>query len=645
MNTPALSSRQIYCFAGVLLLGACWLAMTRYQGFFQDARLYSMLALYRLHPANFHTDLFVAAGSQDGFTIFPVLYAGLIQGFNLDTAAFILTSCAQLLWFLALLLVLRRITSGWPLVAALACVVYCSRFYEPYYMFAYAESFPTPRIYAEAMSLLALHAILGRGYLRAALFCVMGILFHPLIIAYAALLSFLCFLADTGFDRRWRFGLLALAVIGGVALLAMQVQPFANLLRSYDAEWWNVFAVSTPSAVFPSDWSRGAALRVVYLILPLLMAWWHDVPVIGKKMPVFLGGALLLIMTWVIGTQYGHNLLITQLQLWRCIWVLQVLSLIVQGILMLDLWRQGGADRWLAAIMLTALLQLGFNTQDGSFACALLLAGLVLHALLRRIPPARLNRSPWHLLPALFPLPLLLLNALRAWDFRAARLLATNSAEVSQALVWAMAGVCLGILLLFVIRKKLEKVPRGALLAPLVALACLAVATCIWSRPFINADSSFNPEQAKMIARLQQRIPPGSVIYSNNSVLWAWFVLQRSYYIDRYQMSGDIFSRVAAVEGFRRMIFLCQVGVAGCPASNFKDESLENPDAFWAARTGKLCSDPTLDFLVLQGADVPGKTNEILRTEGDGEVLTIVDCHQSRAANGTQAAPIQNIGG
>lgn len=630
VNGSTFTSAQFRRLAFILVLAALWLGMGQYQGFFQDARLYSMLALHRLNPANFHNDLFVSSGGQDGFTVFPAIYAALTQCWGLDTAAFVLTATAQILWFVALLRLLGRITTGWPSMIALACIVYCSRFYEPYYMFSYAESFPTPRIYAETASLFALSALIDGAYARAACCVLIGALSHPLMCTYAALLVGLGFLTDRRFAPRWRLGLPAILVVGSVSALALKIPPFINLLHRYDADWWNVFAVSTPSATFPSDWSSGAMLRVVYLALVLGVAWWKDVPVLGRRVPLILGGVLLYMAIWIPATYYGHNLLITQLQLWRCIWLLQLLSLIAQGILIHRLWPAGGADRWLAAIMLTALLQVGFNSQDGTLACTLLISGIVLHLLLKRIPAATLGRSPWNMLPALLPLPQLLVNTLKASDLRLPQILAATSADWLHIACWGAAGVAFSLVICLAAAKRLPNIrlPDATLL--IASVACLAMAAGIWSQPFLSANNKLSAEQDHMITELRARIPEGSVIYSNKSVLWSWFVLQRAYYVDHFQMTGGIFSRTAAVDGFRRMIFLCQVGVAGCPAKNFKDESASNPNAFWSSRTRLLCQEPILDFLVLQGATLSGPENEVLKAEDGKDVLTLVDCHKLR---------------
>ena len=57
-----------------LLALATWALSHRYLGLFHDARLYTLQALARLHPA-LSADVFLRFGSQDRFTIFSPLYA------------------------------------------------------------------------------------------------------------------------------------------------------------------------------------------------------------------------------------------------------------------------------------------------------------------------------------------------------------------------------------------------------------------------------------------------------------------------------------------------------------------------------------------------------------------------------------------
>jgi len=60
LNRLTIRSDQASRVGLVMILWAIWLCLTPYHGMYQDGRLYSMLALNYLNPANFHSDLFVA---------------------------------------------------------------------------------------------------------------------------------------------------------------------------------------------------------------------------------------------------------------------------------------------------------------------------------------------------------------------------------------------------------------------------------------------------------------------------------------------------------------------------------------------------------------------------------------------------------
>jgi len=632
LNRLTIRSDQASRVGLVMILWAIWLCLTPYHGMYQDGRLYSMLALNYLNPANFHSDLFVATGSQDHFTLFPALFGNLTRWIGLYSAAFALTAVGQVLWFAALVTLARKIVSGWALVLSIACVVYCSRFYEPYVVFAYAEQYPTPRIFAEALGMLALPFIFERRYWRALPCMLVSVLFHPLMSAYFCFVLLVSFLTDRAWNGRLRAGLaVALVVLGGL-LWALHIPPFANFLHGFDPQWWLVFAVSTPSATFPMDWSLGGVLRVVYFMLVLGVAWREDIPVLGRRVPLLLGCALFLLLVWVIGCVGWHDLLLSQLQLWRCVWVLQILALLAYGPLLIKLWQAGRGDRWLAGLMVAALLQLGFNVSDGSPALYCLLAGLVVRALFNRLPGETFGRRPWSLLPALLPVPLLLINALKAWNLRAPQLFSASPASYTEAAILGAAGLAVAAIGWFVLLRR-----EGRQWRTLVALACglasVSVAAFVWSNPFLTENTTLDATQRSLISDLRARIPEGSVVFSTEGIFWNWFVLERSNYIHHYQMSGGVFSRQASVEGFRRTIFLCQAGVPGCPGQHYEEDSLRDPQAFWQAHSRPLCSDPVLDFLVLRGANVSG--SDVLRFgPGADQILSVVDCHRQRETHG-----------
>lgn len=622
---PIFSDRTFLQVAIILMLGALWFYLEPYHGFYHDGRLYSMLAMYRNTPENFRHDLFVAYGSQDAFTIFSPLYAWLIRHAGLDTAAYILTGAGQLLWLGALLVLLQRVARGWPAVLAMACVVYFSRYYDGYGMFSYAEPYPTPRIYAEAFSLLGFALLLGRQYVWTLGCLFVACIFHPLMAAYGLAMMAVAFLADARFSLRLRGGLLAAAVLAGILLAWFRVGPFAGFLHPFDAQWLQVFAAKSRTSVFVWLWKMPAVLHIAYLLLILGIARWRRLPVLGERAPLIAGTALGLLLVWAVATLGWNDQLITQLQFWRCVWLLQILALMAQGMLLVDLWQSGGADRWLAGFMLAALLQIGFYVPHGTFAFCMVAGGLVLRYLLQRVPARVLERSPWNILPLMLAIPQLTVNALRTWDMRHAAVMATTAGDVTDFLAWCVAGggVAAGFWL-GVGRRRLGMDAR-ALAWSTLGVATLTGGMFLWSHTYLqNAGKSPDPAQTALIERLQAYIPADAVVYSNNGLLWSWFLLHRSYYVDIQQTANEVFNREVAIEGFRRLLYQCQAMVPGCPATNFKDDSNEHPDAFWAAHAPRLCKDSALDFLVLRGVRMPGA--EVFHV-GKEPPYSVVRCH------------------
>ena len=81
---------------GLAALGVlAWLLCHPYQGFFHDANLYALQALAQLDPDALSHDVFLSHGSQDRFTLFSPLYAGVITLLGLDRAAALLTLLSQ----------------------------------------------------------------------------------------------------------------------------------------------------------------------------------------------------------------------------------------------------------------------------------------------------------------------------------------------------------------------------------------------------------------------------------------------------------------------------------------------------------------------------------------------------------------------
>ena len=81
------------------MYAALWLLLTPYAGLSHDAQAYAFQALARLDPTVLGQDVFLKYDSQDRYTVFPLIYATLIQAFGLETTASSLTFACHLLWY------------------------------------------------------------------------------------------------------------------------------------------------------------------------------------------------------------------------------------------------------------------------------------------------------------------------------------------------------------------------------------------------------------------------------------------------------------------------------------------------------------------------------------------------------------------
>ena len=82
------SGGMIGLIALLLLYAAFWLVVLMpYGGMAHDAQGYAVEALVNLKPDIYATDIFLRYRSQEEFTIFPGIYAWLIDTLGLENAA------------------------------------------------------------------------------------------------------------------------------------------------------------------------------------------------------------------------------------------------------------------------------------------------------------------------------------------------------------------------------------------------------------------------------------------------------------------------------------------------------------------------------------------------------------------------------
>ena len=360
--------------AAVALL-AFWLISRPYRGVRHDALLYLGQVLRRLMPDRFGNDLFLQVASQEKYSLFSPLVAPIVGRFGIGGAELALLAGCNLLFILAA----WKLSEGWferPLRwVMIMFVVVLPHTYGGLGEFSYAEPFLTARSIAEPLALFALWQLLrGRTALAIAL-ALFGALFHPLIALPVLVIGWIVLVMRR---REWAWLGLLLLVPG--ILAALGVSPFDGLLHRFDAPWLSVVDRLNPQAFAGSqnrlDWSPLAFDALVLLLLLRSTRIPVDLRHLCKST---LLAVVVLTIVWVVGADVLHNVLLTQLQLWRVYWPMHLLACMSLPRVAADYWSSGKVGRWCAAALGLAAVAVASNWDTGWICILWALAALAVH--------------------------------------------------------------------------------------------------------------------------------------------------------------------------------------------------------------------------------------------------------------------------
>lgn len=600
----------------LMLIGACWFAAWPYMGLWHDARLYALEALARLNPGVFDRDLFLMYGSQGKFTLFPGMFTALIDRIGLEDAAYALTLSGKILWLGSLVFLACQLVS-WPMgVFAVLLVLAYPAFYDSHKVFSYGESFATPRLYAESFTLLAIGAWLAGRHVLAWTMVVLAGLFHPLMAMPGAALLFWM----TAAERRWHH--IVWSMLGLSAVLAVVILAFPDLreriFSTYDSAWFDAIALRNPYVLL-DRWSGAAFGRMLWIAVVLgLVAHQQTGKLRRLALGVLLVTASLLVVSW-FGASVWKNILLTQLQLWRALWLAQLVALMLLPLLVRRLWNSAYADRILAACLVAALLQDAWAM--GLFA----LVGVALHELFKRAGASiDSHKLLWRSLPVLIFLPWLVMHFLdlRYWllvnDFYLGK--AGWRAFLADRVVLVAIGIA-SYCLLAQAGKSTVSVALG------LSGAALLLALFAWSLGQGNMGTTGWDD---VNAQLKQDIPPGSVVAGTvqGNVKFIWFGLERPSYASQVQTAGGLFNRDTALEGVRR---LQAMEKAGFPFSSTEWSGRgKGTERVSIQSVAVLCTDSALDYVILDG----GREGAKQYFHNGKPVLSLFACRDFRAGQG-----------
>jgi hypothetical protein len=367
------------------IIVSIWLLNRFYRGIVHDARIYLGRAVADLDPQGLGRELTFQLDGQTQHTIFSRLITPLVLALGPSATSMGVTLAALLIWLAAAAWLATRLAPRRLVPAALICAAVLPAAYGPFDIFSFGEALATPRGFAEAGVLAGLAALLaGRRWLCTILL-LLAAAFHPIMAAPGFGVFFLVLAQE---DRRW-WGLAPVGLLALVAAGALHLGPAKALFSAYDPAWLAVMHRRN-GFLFLSQWPPsawyGAALPVATLAMAALL--------IAGRLRVIATAALAvaaasLIAAFVFGDLLG-SLLILQLQLWRALWVVQVLATLLAPLIAVELWATGRRDARLSGVLLgVSWLELTGMVWD----LPLLAAALVFAATASRGGPDRVSKG------------------------------------------------------------------------------------------------------------------------------------------------------------------------------------------------------------------------------------------------------------
>ena len=523
-----------------LLVVACWILIHPYRGVTHDGTLYGLLALSHLHPGSLDHDMFVRYGVQNDFTVFTPLYAGVVRYLGLEHAAAVLTLLTHVAFFGCAFLLARRFGSARTALLGVGLLVVLPAYYGWGEVFAYTESFLTPRQPAEAFALAGLIAALAHRQVLAGCLMLCALLLHPIIAVAGIVLWATLFL---GFPRPR----LALTVVLGATALVVLLSatlprgPFAH----FDAHWLGILQTRL-KYLFPTRWpvdDWGATLvPLCGLFVGALCAKSRGLRelCLGTLLTVAFG-----VLLAVIESDWLHVILAGQVQVWRWQWLSSVVAILFLPLIAVDCSRSEGLSRCAIVLLIAAWVDTSnlFGMLAALGACGMAMAA-------RKVDEPRIAQM------ILFASYLLLAGSLAIafvsiHDSLHQMLSVQGGSRYGRFLqaahVLSYNGV-LPALLLGLAWWSSEVGPPWALLTATVgAAACAALAPHAWER---WTQVAYPPQQIAAFAPWRAAVPPGTtVLWPEDPPLYNWFVLERPAYWSLYQMAGMVFSRDDAMVG------------------------------------------------------------------------------------------------
>jgi len=549
----ASQTRWIFHACAAATVVGLWMLTQPYSGLRHDAVLYLAQAMKVSRPEQFDIDLFFAFGSQDRYSVYSLIFGPIFKYAEVWPAQAIVLGLCHTAFLAALWRLLPShlgLRQRWLCMAAVALL---RPLYGGLSIVGYCEPFLTARSVAEPLALWAIVCFQQRRLWPAWLLMLLAVAVHPLMSIPAALCLWLMSCAR---DRRW---LVLLPLVAGfVALLALLGKPpFDALLKQYPDAWWKL--VATNDQVLIRNWGSNdwAAITIDFAVLIGAQASYR--PHQRSLIPAVLIGCGALLALTVVGSQFYRNELITQMQLWRGLWIVRALAVALTPAVLLAIARKGltgpATACSVACVMSMANLHWGAAW-----------IGMIWPALHLWIWRTNSSVSPF-MLRASIAASVLSLLAIGFIDYFHVRSIPIDDATFLDFSSVGIALIVSPLLALAVLvwlwrahwRGKFSFARSGmAYGVPAMAILLVLTGSLLWDRrpPMIQYLESHlhSPHPFEAF------VPANAAVYWDNSLAAAWFILKRPSYFSPAQGAGVLFSEATAHAWEQRLKAFSAIG-------------------------------------------------------------------------------------
>lgn len=586
--------------AGALL----WLVTHPYRGLYQDANLYTLMALRWLEGGAYARDPFFIFGAQDAYSLFSPIHGVLIREFGVSGASHLMVLVGGGAWLVASWLVAKRIFSDrYPFGVFFLCCAVLSLSYSPLgNTFVLNESFATARIFAIPLGIAAV--ALGTRSPTAWLLALIATSIHPLLGVWPLL-----FLASI---RLSESRLAALSAVFFSGLLIAVVLGKDTLFHLISVERLNLLRDSTVDLLVSGEGANG----------PL---FWLAVLLVGSRFGVYHFRRSYLLIAFLSAFSYLSSLIVSlyypielllQIQPWRAMWLATFFAVVAIVDVAWAICRSGRTG-WCYLLLLGSTLLV-----CRPFAGLLLFLGYVL---VRQMP------FTTHLSPPSFKTAFVLatvaaLFALPAWladvqlDGESLSLFGWTTGDTLRGVVGG-AGYGLGPMAIAALLVQ----ARWQRLLLLLSIPLTAWVLLHWdtrSAPTRALEESLQVPARSVIPGMQ----PGESVYWPNGLIQVWFGLGTSGYVGGYHLSGLVFSAARTDLVAARLLRVAAASVVQAPLSDsaqfeaalvdYRQQHPERdfgkrhvgnylPDTISVNGVSVLCADPDLDWVVTDFPTTP----------------------------------------